>query len=129
MISVNSISLIFAPIIFGFAVFVFSFESGGVSRALSLAPFQFAGRLSYSIYMVHIPIIIFADIIIKRIFDMSLYDRILGDLFSVAVVLLVISVSAVTYNTVERPYREIFKRISNRLAGVGARALITSRSN
>lgn len=120
---------IFAPIIFSFAVFVFSFESGGISRALSWAPFQFVGRLSFSIYMVHIPIIIFAEILRKRVFEISLYDTILGDLFGVAVVLLVISVSAFTYNTVESPYREKFKKLSNRLAAKGERALITPRLN
>ncbi len=48
----NALSLL-APLIFGFAVFIFAHEGGMVSRLLSARPFLMLGALSYSIYMTH----------------------------------------------------------------------------
>lgn len=42
-----------APAVFGALIFVFAFEGGVVSRALTSGPFQALGRLSYAIYIVH----------------------------------------------------------------------------
>jgi peptidoglycan/LPS O-acetylase OafA/YrhL len=49
----NAMSLL-APVIFGFAVFIFAHEGGMISRLLSARPFLTLGALSYSIYMTHI---------------------------------------------------------------------------
>ena len=46
-----------APIVFAATVFVFSFEAGFVSRCLKKPAFQTLGRHSYSIYMVHVPLV------------------------------------------------------------------------
>ena len=43
-----------APLVFGVAVFLFSFEAGPVSRFLRRGPFLLLGTLSYSIYMIHL---------------------------------------------------------------------------
>lgn len=42
-----------APIIFGFVVWVFANEQGGISRILMMRPLVQLGAWSYSIYMVH----------------------------------------------------------------------------
>ena len=47
-----------APFLFAAAVYLFSFESGALSRALTLPASTFLGKVSYSIYMVHYPIVL-----------------------------------------------------------------------
>ena len=43
-----------APVVFAAAVRVFAQEAGAVSRLLRTPPFRFLGKLSYSIYMLHV---------------------------------------------------------------------------
>src|SRR5438552_10286244 len=42
-----------APMLFGLVVWVFSYETGVISRGLKSRPFVLAGTLSYSIYLSH----------------------------------------------------------------------------
>jgi peptidoglycan/LPS O-acetylase OafA/YrhL len=51
--------LIVAALLFMLTVLFFSFESGVISSLLKIKPFQLAGKLSYSIYMIHATILFF----------------------------------------------------------------------
>ncbi|MCQ0990306.1 acyltransferase family protein [Jiella marina] len=42
-----------APFVFGFAVYVFAHEGGGISQVLKSRPIAFLGAISYSVYMTH----------------------------------------------------------------------------
>jgi len=59
---------IVASLSFFITVFFFSFESGIFSQLLKMKPFQYAGKLSYSIYMTHAAIL-FCLISIAMIFQ------------------------------------------------------------
>jgi peptidoglycan/LPS O-acetylase OafA/YrhL len=59
-----------APFVFGIALWVFSQEAGLLSRLLATTPFQRLGCWSYSIYLMHYPMIVglgSAVILIERI--------------------------------------------------------------
>ena len=63
---------IMADLVFCITVFMFAFEKGIISKFLNQGVFQLGGRLSYSIYMVHAPIlIVFASggVIVANILD------------------------------------------------------------
>lgn len=49
---------LFSPLVFGLTVYVFAFERAEVSALLKCRPLQYLGALSYSIYMIHEPILI-----------------------------------------------------------------------
>ena len=49
---------VLAPFLFGVVVYVLSFDRGLIARILLHRPFTVLGKLSYSIYMVHYPIIL-----------------------------------------------------------------------
>src|SRR6185437_16927202 len=55
--SVGKLSLA-APLVFGIAVVVFAEEGGLLSLLLRLPPLQALGRYSYSIYMIHQPLLV-----------------------------------------------------------------------
>jgi peptidoglycan/LPS O-acetylase OafA/YrhL len=72
----------FAPLLFGAVVYVFAAEAGYLSRILKSRPFQGLGRWSYSIYMVHSPIVlvvILTDRAIEKLFGRSTQISILYD--------------------------------------------------
>lgn len=48
---------IIAPLLFFLTVLFFAFESGFFSKLLKARPLQYAGKLSYSIYMTHVAIL------------------------------------------------------------------------
>lgn len=117
--------LIFAP-----AVLVFAFERGPVSRVLLTPVPAFLGLISYSLYLVHFPIISAmggAARAVEALFDIPLYGPGPGgetmltyggpwamDLLMVAFVAVVIGVASLTYRFVEDPGRNLFNRLSDR---------------
>jgi peptidoglycan/LPS O-acetylase OafA/YrhL len=121
---------VLAPYVFGPAVFVFAFQAGPVSRLLLWRPFLVLGVLSYSIYMVH-------DFIIRQLKNVeTLAAKLLdiplitfvgegehqqrwigtefwhGDVFTVAVLLLIVGSSFLTYRLVEEPGRRWVRRLT-----------------
>jgi peptidoglycan/LPS O-acetylase OafA/YrhL len=120
----NALSL-FAPLVFGFAVFIFAHEGGLVSRILSARPFLGLGALSYSIYMTHM----FVQARMMNVakvadghFGASLLEAD-GAGFASAwawpmaglMVAATLVVSAVTYRLVEVPGREWFREMAKRV--------------
>ena len=107
---------ILAPQIFFVTVFFFAFESGLISRFLKVWPLQYAGKLSYSIYMTHAAIIfclIIAAMVLRKITGIEMAPMIEAKRFlsfgggitnNVVVIfalLVVIFVSSLTYKYVE----------------------------
>jgi peptidoglycan/LPS O-acetylase OafA/YrhL len=92
-------------------------DDGLVARALMHRSFQFAGRISYSIYMVQFLAIIFLMIVLKRLFKVPLFadqytqrptlmiNPWIGDLLVVGVVLGIILIAGLTYRWIESPGR------------------------
>jgi peptidoglycan/LPS O-acetylase OafA/YrhL len=107
---------IFASLLFFCTVFFFAFESGAFSKLLKIKPLQQAGRLSYSIYMVHAAILFCLTsvaMIIQKITGIEMAPMIEakrslnfgGDMINNVVVIVIISVviyvSSLTYKYIE----------------------------
>lgn len=109
-----------APLIFGCAVYVFSNESGALSRTLRLPLIQSLGRWSYSIYLIHMFIVTLSNgavrVIGPQIGVINIDSRFTSsipfmmDAFTIAVTVIIIGFSAITYRLVETPGRLLIER-------------------
>ncbi len=124
-----------APLVFAFAINVFAHEGGHVSRLLRWKPFLMAGMLSYSIYMIHM-FVLLRCLNVGRIADkvfgteflrpmdgnaahglvLDFGNRYAGDLATVGLLGGIVGLSYVTYRVIERPGQRAFRRLAQRLA-------------
>jgi len=106
---------------FAAAIYVFASQSGVVSRIFSIKPFQRVGTLSYSIYLIHIPIFAVSALLMgvgEKKLGLALHhtdpvhpDHImvnfgspaLMDALTLAHVAVVVLVAQYTYRLIERP--------------------------
>ncbi len=111
------------PFVFAFAVVVFSFDGGVLSRLLQTPLFQKLGLLSYSIYMVHAFLLTrFANVM--RVFhdeigvtkgvnalngETFLIHYLPGDVLMIVFMAVLIGVSALTYRYIEVPGRDLVR--------------------
>lgn len=103
------VSLVFRPLLFAFFIFVLINTSNYLSAFLESKPLKFLGKISYSIYLNHILLLL---VIPRFIFDFlgvtqSNFSQIFVSLF---VVLLVILYSSFTYTYIEAWFSNIFNR-------------------
>jgi peptidoglycan/LPS O-acetylase OafA/YrhL len=129
---VHALSLL-APVVFGAAILVFARERGALSKVLHVSPLRALGRWSYSIYMVHMPLLVLLGYAVWLYGDLNavpmqvdamveghvkqLYD--LGDsaathLMMAGFIAAVVAAAAWTYRLVEAPWRDRFNRIARR---------------
>lgn len=127
-----------APLVFGFAIWVFAHEAGPVSRLMAARPILLLGSWSYSIYLGH-------DLIFEifhRAFELAsrlagfpfaierigpwsdkpvelifLGNRWFMDGLAILYLLAVILFAAVTYRLVEQPGRNFFNSFATSRAG------------
>jgi len=111
-----------APYVFGPTVLAFAFERGAVSRLLSSRPLVYIGMISYSIYMVHLPVSTVMQNVGRLVAgrtDWPIFRTgseqfgptlLIGDIYSAVFIGIVIAVSAVTYRWVEVPGRDGMKQ-------------------
>jgi peptidoglycan/LPS O-acetylase OafA/YrhL len=129
----HQVMKLLAPLMFAAAVLVFASEAGPISAILKWPPFVRIGVLSYSIYMLHIPVYECAWLVVstlERLLHLqlrtaavsagstSLID--LGSTVSnnalVAVLIgLILSLSVLTYRFIERPGQNIAASIARRI--------------
>ena len=121
-----------APLVFAAVVLVFAYETGVVSRVLKTAPFRFVGKISYSIYMVHLFVLSHVPSIVRSlepIAGIKLTTTVhsgdvtiialgaapwQGNVAHVLMLVPVIMVAAATYRLVESPTRLLSRRIAAR---------------
>lgn len=105
-----------APLVFGLAVWVFAGEGGAISRALKSGPGLKLGAWSYSIYLIHAPIIVSLHIAYRvakwpggqvtkaaAAFDTPF----VGDLINLIFLALVLGIAPLTYRFIEMPGRRL----------------------
>jgi len=111
-----------APFVFSAMIFVLASQRGVVSRVLGMRVFQLLGLLSYSIYMVHNFLHgRFAEVLqITGLVDVSVGNDgvttlvaspLVSDALTIAMLLLLVFVSFVSYNLVEKPGQTITRRM------------------
>jgi peptidoglycan/LPS O-acetylase OafA/YrhL len=114
------------PMIFFVTVLTFSYESGIASQVLKVKFFQYFGKLSYSIYMVHVGVLsclgIFT-IVLEKYFDIesrvniedvvhfTFGNSITNNLAVLIIVAIVIFISSLTYKYIELPGQRLNKKI------------------
>jgi peptidoglycan/LPS O-acetylase OafA/YrhL len=119
-----------APAVFGIVVMVFAVEGGQVSALMRTGPLVMLGTLSFSIYMVHM-FIIMRMVNLARLSDkltgsatvvpmghtegVDFGSLFAGDAAIVAILGVTIAVSGVTYRMVEQPGRAWFRRRADRM--------------
>ena len=116
---------IVASLLFCLCVFLFSYERGFVSQQLIRGAFTYLGKISYSIYLCHAPIMFYAfamtllaQKILNKEFVLYLNDErfvsfggaLVNNLALFAIVLLVVIVSHFTYKYVELPGQNLGKK-------------------
>jgi peptidoglycan/LPS O-acetylase OafA/YrhL len=103
------IAILLAPFVYGV-----SSNSGRVSRILSIAPLTAIGDISFSIYLTHTPIF---RVIRHFLYGAPLPAYAVTLIFTSAGLVLTLGVSFLTYNFLEVPARNWFKRVANRWRG------------
>jgi peptidoglycan/LPS O-acetylase OafA/YrhL len=97
---------------FAFTLLVLSIchDKGVLARLLQRKPLQLLGRYSYSIYMLHLPLLLFFENVSKRVDGFWLNAAVL-----IAYVAALLLASAWTYRNIEDPFRKMFNRIADNL--------------
>ncbi len=113
--------------LFAVIVFIFAFEAGLLSRLMKRPFLMRWGEVSYSIYLVHYPLVmaIFGAataisaltgmqlLTSGRWFALELGSRWIGDIASIVFLVVVILISGVTYRWIEVPGRRWFNSLSD----------------
>src|SRR6266702_424752 len=96
--------------VFAFFVIVLALsrDSGPLAALLKTRVCQFFGKISYSIYLVHAPLVFVGHVTLKPL-PLAIKFAVLAGYLAV-----VIGVSTQTYRFVESPGRDIARRLSNR---------------
>ena len=135
----TSLSL-FAPLVFSLTILLFSVEGGLFSRLLRSGPAILLGTLSYSIYMVHVPLQMVTKMLARAferetgipVFTPAIVgeDRVMmlgrtlwqGDVALMAILAATLIVSALTYFWIEAPCRRLTRRLVDRRSDAKSRA-------
>ncbi|MDQ9169240.1 acyltransferase [Oxalobacteraceae bacterium R-40] len=96
------------PFAFSLLILSLAKDQGALAQVLNLRPFQILGQRSYSIYMLHMPLVLIFENIAKRVDGFISGAAVLITYVGVLLVL-----SGWSYRFIEDPFRERF----NRLAG------------
>lgn len=103
---------------FLFALLYLHQDRGYGAKLLKTKMLQFLGRVSYSIYMVHFPVLVVISIVLKRIVPPSTFlssgvdlpqlniNPWIGDVMLLGVVLLILLISYISFSCIEKPWRE-----------------------
>jgi peptidoglycan/LPS O-acetylase OafA/YrhL len=91
-------------------------STGVVARLLGSRPVEWSGRVSYSVYLTHFPVIVIANSYLLRHGALGL-SRVERGLLILGVLVVVLVVGVATYHLVEEPSRKGLRRLTNRHLG------------
>lgn len=107
------LALVFVPLLFAIFILVLLKSNGLISRMLDTAPFQFVGKISYSIYLNHALIVV---VIPRILFDLLMWERTNNHLLwsALLVILVLFTYSIFTYHIIEVKGGKFLKRMLNK---------------
>ncbi|MEF9479863.1 acyltransferase family protein [Chryseobacterium sp. 1B4] len=94
-------ALLFVP-----AIILISANNGRVARLFSLKPLEYLGEISYGIYITHIPVLY----LLRAFFKSQEYTFGIDTVFVIYIVVMLLS-SAVFYQFIEKPMRNLLRKI------------------
>jgi peptidoglycan/LPS O-acetylase OafA/YrhL len=103
-----AVSFLF-PFVFALLILSLRTDSGWLAGILTRKPFQVLGERSYSIYLMHMPLVLFFENIAKRA-----HGVMAGAIVLTAYAATLIILSGWTYRLIEDPFRNMFNRIAAR---------------
>lgn len=123
---------VLAPIVFSLTVLIFAAEAGSISAVLRTKFFLLLGTLSYSIYLLHLfiqtRILNFGQLVQSK-FGLSMFiegehdgvktsllgiNKFEGDFWCVAMIVMLIIASELSYKIIEVPGRNFFRTLASR---------------
>lgn len=122
---------VLAPLAFAVPILVFAREGGLASRLMRLSPLQALGRWSFSIYLIHMPVLVlvvsyglwaYGELAGVALRQEVAVDGVAKQLYAIGpagaatlmalVVTLVVTLAALTFRLVEVPWRDRFARLA-----------------
>ncbi|MEN3294171.1 MAG: hypothetical protein V7642_3424 [Burkholderiales bacterium] len=103
-----AVSFLF-PFVFALLILSLRVDGGWLAGILTRKPFQVLGERSYSIYLMHMPLVLFFENIAKRANGVMA-----GAIVMAVYAATLIIVSRWTYRFIEDPFRNMFNRIAAR---------------
>ncbi|WP_115927294.1 acyltransferase family protein [Chryseobacterium pennipullorum] len=95
-------ALLFVP-----AIIMISCNNGWITRLFSKKPLEYLGEISYAVYITHIPVLY----LLREFLRIQEYNLDIDTVFVIYVMVLLIS-SALFYQGIEKPMRDLLRRIS-----------------
>ncbi len=123
-----------SALMFAIIVFIFAFEAGPLSRLMKIPMLMAWGEVSYSIYLIHYPLVLAVfgvaaaygaitgtDLLVQgATLDLDFGSRWIGDLATLGFLAVVVGLATLTYRWIESPGRRWFNALSDRIS-VGER--------
>ncbi|QRR03741.1 acyltransferase family protein [Dyadobacter sandarakinus] len=91
----------FFPFLFAGGIMVFASSSGRITQVLASRPFQYLGRISYSIYLNHAIVLIFVNVVLFRLMKLPVSEPMIGISLLTSIILTIIY-SHFTYLWIEK---------------------------
>jgi peptidoglycan/LPS O-acetylase OafA/YrhL len=119
---------------------VFQLDRGYIAAILMTNPLQFLGRISYSIYMVHAPVVLLVGVVLRRVLQIPTHidpaTQVLtfqvsswfGDVLVIAIVAAIVVVSTLTFALIEAPARDYGRRLLGKRRETSAPSAMTEAS-
>lgn len=92
------------PAEFGALIFLLSFQKGAIHHLLSSRPVLFLGRISFSLYLIHVQLLLLMEI---HLLPQAIGSRPLGALLIVGYFTVTLLLSWLLYSLVERPFQHL----------------------
>ena len=104
----QNVSDLYPVLLFAIIVLMGAYATGLSEKLLNLKPLQFLGEISYSMYLIHIPLLFFISFLAKKYYpiDMEFNPDFPAWTLCWVFVALVIIISAFTYHFIEVPARK-----------------------
>ncbi|MCE6990287.1 acyltransferase [Dyadobacter sp. CY323] len=96
------------PFLFAFGIIIFTSSRGIVTRMLSGRPFQYLGKISYSIYLNHAIVLILVNVILFRLLKSPDSELMIG-ISLVTSIVLTICYSHFTYEFIEKRFGKFLR--------------------